>query len=374
MHNNNQISTYMNNEWRDWMDWSLSLTPGTIDSYSKTYLPGILKRLTDGNNLMSSLPSMLKNNPWKTIEMLYLILDAWRNQLHPFFQKNTLKQKTIANYASALECYIEFLIDLISNGLLVVYRAHIKALATFTRPLQQKHLQYPQDVLIRIFKIRLGTQDRFPVNGVYFPIRLIKKIITHFGGKTWISNWLTHYAKGIRILAQKEIYRVGEIETLDIFGDSVWVNQKQDRVLTETCNSQRPNPDKMYSKTIARISIDHNVPISITLAAGGWHALDKIKVMVDKWYKLQNPNAMSINQSDASTIAQGVFGDFCKLPQHQQKIICDGLKKDLERIAVDPLTLMERGENSKKSNNLGCQTNANINNYIINKKRNGHEK
>lgn len=365
------ISIFLIDEWREWMDKSLSFDTGTIDSYSKTYLSGILKRLANGNNLMSALPSMLKNDPWKTIKMLYRIINAWRNQPNNLFQKGTLKQKTIANYASAFECYIEFLIDLINSGLLVIHTTQKITIGPLPRLPQPKHLQYTQDDLIRIFKIRLGTQDRFPMTGVYFPIRLIKKIISQMGGKTYISNWLTRYAKGIRILAEKEIYRVGEIDTLDIFGRSVWVNYKQDRVLTETRNSSRPNPDKMYSNTIAGISIDHNVPISITLAAGGWHALDRIKTMADHWYKLHYPGAKSINPRDASAIAQGVFSDFCKLPNSQQKAIFAGLKKDLERIAIEPLTLMERCENSRKNNNLGC--NVNNNNIINNKKAKCHE-
>lgn len=345
-------------EWRKWLKEDLELSDGTVNSYSDNYLPGLFKRLKskglNGSSLMSSvLPSMLANDPWKAITELYKLLQLWKSKDQTVFAGiKGLAQSTVDNYASALARYIDFLVDIILTGRLTtllgkVPTTHVTSISLPGIPI----LSYSRDDLVGVFKARLRTQDRFPIAGVYFPIRLIKKIISSAsGGRNWLSVWLTRYARGIRILGKKEIYRVGEIDSLDIHGKAVYVNVKSDRVLTETTSIRRPNPDLMQAITLADISINHDVPISIMLAAGNWHALDVIKKMVDSWYRVNRPNAHSIKQGDANAIAQGVFADFLKLPPAQKKKLIDGLKKDLERIAISPLTLMERGENSRKNN------------------------
>lgn len=350
-------------EWRKWMNENeeLQLTASTIDTYSNNYLPNLLKRvLIAYPSFEHDLFSMLgSNNPWEAVRFLSQMLGLWKEQQSNIAGSRPLSPKTISDYASALSCFIEFLIDIITNGQLSILlgmggipkSAGIKSFVT-KLPIVA-HQIYTRKELRQSFKARLGSQDRFPVTGVYFPIRLIKKIISsQSGGSLWSRKWLARYVDGIRILAKNAIYRVGEIDSLDIFGREVYIDGKADRVFTECASVGRPTPDYMEASCLADVSINHDIPIAIELAAGGWHALDDIKKMVDTWYSKNHPQSKNIKQGDANAIAQGVYADFQKLLPAERQSLIEGLKKDLNRIAVSPLTLMERGENSSKNNKL----------------------
>lgn len=342
------MKIFLQGQWKIWLKGVVGLKDNTIESYSERYLPRLLDRLKP--QVVSLMHQLIANGEFvKLVALLYKILEAWKNQDANWFNKgNDLSQKTIDNYGTALARYIDFLMDLIKNGILPAGPSS----SNFVNLPKNASMHYTRDELVKTFSVRLITQDRFPVRGVYFPIRLIKKIILSAnGGSRWFELWVKRYARGIRVLAKKEIYRIGEIESLDIFNGRVYVNTKADQVLTET-SPNRPNPDEMRASTLADIAINHDVPISLLLAAGGWHALDQLKQMVDNWYATYNPGATSILQGDANDIAQGVYAVIMNLPVAQRQALIYGLKKDLQRIAISPLTLMERGENSRKNDKL----------------------
>ena len=354
------------NDWKQWMTVTLSLGCGTIHSYADVYLPAVERQMIQkiqanpavkaiiGNRILMTdvLPILLKNNSQAAIGMLYLLLCEWQNN-HASYSK--VSNKTASNYASAFACYIEFLLDMINIGQISLLTNQVKGTVVVGRLMSALKTVitgvqiYPLAIIKQAFKLRISTQDRFPICGIYFPIRLIKKIFYSTpAGKRWFDNWLEQVVNNIKVLTKQSMFRLRQVEFIEIKNHNVWVKVKgairKYRILTRTFTPGRPDPDNMVADTLADISIDHDIPICTVLCNGGWQALDDLSKLIDEWREQKIVGTKPLAKQ-GSKIAHNLHGPAVALPN-----IIDRLKYDLTKIAQGGLTIMERGENSKKNN------------------------
>ena len=263
----------------------------------------------------------------------------------------TVSPKTIKNWLSAINCYIDFL-----NQLPTAPAVHLKSKAWFLNPLTKVHsnvlgiLYYPFKHLFGTFRNRILTQDRY--TGVYFPIRLIRKIFENSPNpvdKKWFDNWVKHCIDNISVLTKNKVYRLIDVEYIEIDqSHNVYARLKggqRERVYTHTANGKiRP----MKATSLCNISLDHCNPISNSLRnPNGWKALPYLKNEIDNWCKA---NGVSPCQSNTNKIANGVF--------YSIKVnlfpLIPGLKYDLDRLCqkAQCLELMEAKENYKKNDSI----------------------
>ena len=139
-----------------------------------------------------------------------------------------------------------------------------------------------------------------------------------------------------------------KVEYLEIEGHAVRVkikgNPKKHRVLTFTVSKNRSNPDAMKASKMSDISIDHDTPISQVLCNGNWLGLTDLSGLIDVWRKETKGASGWTLPKQASEIAKD-------LPDRTLMMtdIIKRLQTDLKCIAKGGLSLMERGENSKKN-------------------------
>lgn len=354
---------FLGYEWEQYMVSQLGMTPGTARTYV-SYL------INFEDQYVQQIDKLCQKDPgWPFGELghfdiIPLLFYTDINELISMLQRLagslsanllglpstvtlTVSPKTIKNWLSAINCYIDFL-----NQLPIVPSIYLKS---FLNALTKVHsnvpgiLYYPFKYLFGTFRNRILTQDRY--TGVYFPIRLIRKIFENSpnpNDKKWFEAWIKHCIDNISVLTKNNVYRLIDIEYIEIDQKhDVYVKlkgDKRERVYTHTAGGKkRP----MKATSLRDISLDHCNPIANSLRVpNGWNALPDLKNEIDNWC---STNGVSVCQSNTNKIANGVFSSrnsnlFPLIP---------GLKHDLERLCKEAqcLELMKATENYKKNDN-----------------------
>ena len=357
---------FLGYEWEQYMVSQLGMTPGT----AKTYVSYLL---SFENQYVQQIDSLCQNDsqwPFGQLghfDIIHLLFFTDINELLSMLQRLagslsahllgkpsivslTVSPKTIQNWLSALNCYIDYL-----NQLPTAPPVHLKSNPWSLNQMTKVHsnvlgiLYYPFKNLFGTFRNRILTQDRY--TGVYFPIRLIRKIFENSPNpidKKWFDDWVKHCIGNISVLTKNKVYRLIDVEYIEIDQNrNVYAKLKggqREIVYTHTANGKIR---QMKATSLRDISLDHCNPISNSLRnPNGWNALPDLKNEIDNWC---STNGVSVCQSNTNKIANGVFSSrnsnlFPLIP---------GLKDDLERLCKEAqcLELMEATENYKKNDN-----------------------
>lgn len=319
-----------------------------------------VKAVIGNRDLLTDIfPVLLKKTPDVAIDILYCLLGEWQNN-HKSYAKITIK--TAENYASALVCYIAFLIDQWNTGQLPVLLKSVKGSVPGVNLYKalKKTISveiYTNKTIKDIFRQRLRTQDRFSVGNLFYPIQLIKNIFeAQLGNKQWFDTWLDGIVSGIKFRLNAKTIILADVEYLKIVGQKVYVkpigSKKESLVYTETVDSPvkpiRPNPDWLKAAGISQVSLDHDTALSTILSSGTWQGLSDLKKLIDTWRKANPQMIASLPQKYkaaalAKLVANKLLQSSLRLPN-----IMNRLKADLTKIARCGITVMELSENITK--------------------------
>lgn len=308
--------------------------------YPFYYLPKVLeefgkKGMTFETKLFLLLPFLDNNEASMALDYL---VKQWKSII-----ASSPTNKSFKTYGTALSHYRDFIqsasyiLPNVSLSQRFLNNLSLKILGPF---------QYDYNDLFDAFKSRLGTQDRYPTSGVYFPIQLIKKYVNI---DAWIKSCIENIVINVRD-GNEQLYFY--LKELKVNNGSLIIQKNRTVELSINGNIYTVvNYDKGYlsdmcAHALSDITIDHDPAIDNILKMNlNWKALNDFKKIIDGVYG-KNPSNIK-PQPTKNAIANNVWSTISSSSFPNAKDVLDDLDRISGRIE---LSLLQRNLNSSKGN------------------------
>jgi hypothetical protein len=217
--------------------------------------------------------------------------------------------------------------------------ATLKAPVVRSRAANVYHYELAE--LKKNFYFRLITQDRF-YEFLYFPISVLKKLFYNYGRKSFFDNWVDQQIENITVYTgNSDKILLKDVKTLDIKEDGSVIINGELKLYTTVMGAN--TKEEINTNTLQNIVIDHVVPFSNVL----YELKDELPALRSIHTILENINAGRISNKEDL----GNAGNYLVSNVEFNTKELDALEADLNKVLNKiQLQLMERGENSRKSN------------------------
>lgn len=242
---------------------------------------------------------------------------------------------------SALNRYKEFLFNFPANN--TIDTIELVILDKFIDKFEKK--EFTKKELYNTIIFRRKTEDRLS-GKVFYPIKLINKILNDNGSKKWINQWTEKIVDNIDIIISKDEKKckfkdLADDKALEIESTHkvrVWFKDGTTAIVyTRNLDKEQPlKPLKLAS--LESMHIDHIVAISHLLKNGNYSALANLTVIINE--------AKCKYGIDKQYYAK-IYSQY----KNKLDILVEDIKKDLEKLSSNMgLEVMEGHINMKKSN------------------------
>ena len=212
-------------------------------------------------------------------------------------------------------------------------------------PKLKKGSSKPIDVLskkalVRVFKARLKTQDRYyPQLKLFFPVRLINKIFRRAKSEVF-DKWLLSGLDEMRLLAEKEDFKFKDVKMLSIYKNKRVVVSLNDFTEFELYTFKNDGKTRIQfcPESFRDVTIDHVVPIAKIMESmkNNLPAFQRIAELYDKGFA-----------ASRDTDVRHWMKPFLEKFGEEMKKIHAFIIDDLKRMNLQ-YVLMDRRENIRK--------------------------
>lgn len=237
---------------------------------------------------------------------------------------------------SALNRYKEFLQDLSMNR--ITERQYLnKFINKYAKKVFTK-----KDLYTTIIS-RRKTEDRLS-GTIFYPIKLIYKILKENGCEAWIKNWLEKLVDNIDIIintdgTKRKFKDLADAKALEIESTHkvrVWFKDESNAIIYTHDSDEEQSLKTLKLATLESMHIDHVVAISNLLKTSNYPALSKLTETIKNAEK-------ELNKTKYVEIYNKYKNDLNQLVK--------GIKEDLSKLSEKmELEVMEGHANIKKSN------------------------
>jgi hypothetical protein len=259
-------------EFKTWLIESQKKSKGTATSYI-SYVTGVNKLFIISRKSSDKKLSFFKclleldNQHIECVEkvVMDLITELTIDNTDDVFNK---PKKTIRNYITGLNRYLEFLIE---QPFSVIENRTNRGVELIKNQIEEFEYSNANNVdldeniirlysrmdLIRIFSLRIKTQYRIYEN-VFYPIRFINRVFSVTNNRPVFKGWLTDLLNSITIcLGEDNETTFFEISSLTIRNGKTYISHKKTEKLAFTKLSDNKKTVPFNVKTLSKISIDH---------------------------------------------------------------------------------------------------------------------
>ncbi len=270
-------------EFKNWLITSKICKPASADSYA-SYLSGVNGQFDiEGFSMCERIEKY--HNEGNSFKINQLIIDLVAELYREDICETTGRpQNTINNWRSALLQYTEFFFyftvdaeavnwelkpveEVIEISMNVIPENPLPNLDSKKKSRTRKY-KYPSKDLMKNFKFRIITQDRF-YGDIFFPISYIKRLMFEKNEGKYFNHWLENQLNDITIFCLNENHKFKDISELTIHVSKeskevyVTVNNEQKLIYTPSSNDNKLIP--FESKNLKNIAIDHVVSMKSIL-------------------------------------------------------------------------------------------------------------
>lgn len=362
-----KLQILFKDEFKAWLIDSKICTPESASSYA-SYISGVNNTFDiDGYSLCEVIGKFhIEGNPFKINQIIVdLVEDLY---LVDICERTGRPQKTINNWRSALLQYSEFFYFFTENAEAKNWKINkeededevpisievikIEVLDSITPTLdipkrtRTRTYKYPINDLMKNFKFRIITQDRF-YGDIFFPISYLKRLLYQKNEKAYFDKWLEEQLNDISIFCETETHKFKDISELTI-NDSeehkevyITVNKKQKRIYSPNSNGTVMTP--FTSASLKSIAIDHVNSMKNILVDNIQH-LPQLQLITAQLKNIAGNKATAKNYKAAGSIL------FSTSVNHDIDLLL--LKSELDLIkSHTKFQLMDKVENIRKGAN-----------------------
>ena len=350
-------------EFKNWLIESCYISQNSADSYA-SYIAGVNEQFEIEGVSMCELIEK-HHHEGNSFKINQIIIDV----INVLYSDDICivtgrPQKTINNWRSALVQYTEFFyyftVDSVALNSVVNNEddADITTISIENNTSQNKLIlesqkknrirtfKYPALDLMRNFKFRMITQDRFS-GELFFPISYIKRLFHTRNEVDYFNKWLEDQINDILIYCENETCRFKDISGLTIKVSKelkevfITVNKEQKLIFSPTSNGAILTP--FASPNLKSIAIDH-VNSMKTILKDNVHHLPQLSLITKQLKQIVGEKSTANNYKNASSELLS--------SSYANEVEISLLKIELELIkSLTKLQLMDKIENIKKGAN-----------------------
>lgn len=347
-------------EFKEWLISNKICKPSSADSYA-SYLSGVNGQFDiDGLSMCERIEKYHNaGDPFKINQLIVdLVNELYREDICEITGR---PQNTINNWRSALLQYTEFFyyftVDAESVNLgekeddksveemikLINENADRVEKASEPKNIRTRKYKYPAKDLMKNFKFRIITQDRF-YGEIFFPISFIKRLMYVNNEAEYFEKWLENQLNDILIYCENGTHRFNEISELSVHISKekkeiyITVNNEQKLIYSPSSISNKLIP--FASPNLKGVAIDHITSMKSIL-------IDNLTLLPQ--LLLITSLLKSIAGDKATAKEYKAAGSILLKSEASKEINIEFLKTELELIkTLTKFQLMDKIENIKK--------------------------
>ena len=345
-------------EFKEWLIISKICKQTSADSYA-SYISGVNGQFDiDGLSMCERIEKYhYEGDPFKINQLIIdLVGELYREDICEITGR---PQRTINNWRSALLQYTEFFFyytvdaesvnwetkpdeEVVEITMNVIPENALPYLDTKKKSRTRKY-KYPSKDLMKNFKFRIITQDRF-YGEIFFPISYIKRLMFQNNDGEYFNKWLENQLDDMIIFCLNETHKFSDISELTIHVSKeskevyITVNKEQKLIYFPSSNENKLIP--FESKSLKNIAIDHVISMKSIL---------NDNVMFLPQLKLITFHLKAIAGNKATAKEYKSAGSVLFNSEASKEINIEFLKTELELIkTLTKFQLMDKIENIKK--------------------------